>query len=61
MTDLPTGIGGKTTNLHPVRGATGTRGAALVVRREPAVLTVARASGKLDGQALTQESRSILL
>lgn len=59
-TDLPTGFGGKTTNLHPVRGATRTRGAALV-SLEPVGFSVARAAGKLDRQAFTHEGRSILL
>lgn len=59
-TDLPTGFGGETTNLHPMRGASRTRGAALV-SLETAVFSVARATGELDRQAFAHKSRSILL
>lgn len=45
-----------------MRGATGTRGATLAAMGgECAILAMARASGKLNGQALAQECRSILL
>lgn len=45
-----------------MRGATGTRGAALAaVRREGAILAMTGSSSKLDRQALAKERRSILL
>lgn len=48
-TDLPTGIAGETTNLHPVRGATGARGTAFgTVARKGAIFSVARTAGELD-------------
>lgn len=61
-TDLPTGIAGETTNLHPVRGATGARSTAFgAVTREGAIFSVARTACELDRQALSHKSRTIFV